>query len=119
MSKHDQPEESFEADFGLLMPFVSVASKGGPHDDESYVCGWEMGALDMRLNIATAAGALPTEATIHRTNLAQAELITMKYGIVLTELDYMWGDETSLEARRAAEAEWARISFTHDIGAPL
>src|SRR5688572_15583154 len=27
------------------MPFVSVASNGGPHDDDSFVAGFEMGAL--------------------------------------------------------------------------
>lgn len=38
-----------EQGYGLVMPFVSVASKGGPYDDDAYAAGWAMGALDAKL----------------------------------------------------------------------
>lgn len=34
------------AEYDLVMPFVTVTSAGGPHDDDAYVAGFEMGALD-------------------------------------------------------------------------
>jgi hypothetical protein len=62
--------------YSMLMPFVTVASKGGPHDDSSYVAGWEMGALDHRLGMT---GRYFT-ATLHAENVPQIDLIAMKNG---------------------------------------
>lgn len=68
-------------DLDLVMPFVSVESKGGPHDDDSYVCGWEMGALDSEL----AHREQPLlERVIHETNTGQADLVAMRYGYTVT-----------------------------------
>jgi hypothetical protein len=64
-------------ELGLVMPFVSVTSKGGPHDDESYTAGWEMGALDAEL---AHARVVKNERLIHTANEAQADLIAMRYG---------------------------------------
>lgn len=78
-----QPEET---EAGLVMPFVTVASKGGPHDDQAYVAGYEMGILQACLE---AAGPWVTTChfTIHAENRAQADLIAMRFGFTITESD--------------------------------
>ena len=75
----DEPE-SHE----LVMPFVSVASKGGPHDDDAYVCGYEMGVLDAYLEHARPQRY---ELTIHTANRDQADLIAMHRGYTATFRD--------------------------------
>ncbi len=74
----EQPETEYE----IVMPFVTVTSKGGPHDDESYVAGYAMGLLDSRLTICEAFG-LDASETIRSTSQDQAELIAMKHGYVM------------------------------------
>lgn len=78
-----------EASYGLVMPFVTVASKGGPHDDESYTAGWEMGALDVALANDTTGYH---EQVIHTANAAQADLVAMKHGYAseVVQVDDMW-----------------------------
>lgn len=83
---------SDEPEYALVMPFVTCASNGGPHDDSSYVAGWEMGALDAALKHASALniGPRPTLRTsIHADNQPQADLIAMKHGfhVVFEEID--------------------------------
>lgn len=73
-----------DAEYGLVMPFVTVTSVGGPHDDTAYVAGFEMGALDVRLAQAAAARAVPRTTCIHTANMAQADLIAMKHGFTTT-----------------------------------
>jgi hypothetical protein len=68
-----------EPEYGLVMPFVTVASKGGPHDDAAYVAGWEMGALDEVLDLADGI-AVSVDRTIRAENREQADLIAMKHG---------------------------------------
>lgn len=63
--------------YDLVMPFVTVASKGGPHDDDAYTAGWEMGALDAFLS---AARPVAHKQMIHAVNAEQADLIAMKNG---------------------------------------
>jgi hypothetical protein len=83
------------------MPFVTVTSKGGPYDDESYTAGWEMGALDRDLRLAALLGS-DTSATIRSDNLPQAELIAMAHGYLTThEID----DETP---------SWALLHLTFE-----
>lgn len=67
----------------LIMPFVTVQSKGGPHEDNAYVCGWEMATLDAQIS---ASQNWVTEAnfTIRTENAAQADLLAMRYGYVAT-----------------------------------
>lgn len=66
-----------EAEPVLVMPFVTVVSRGGPHDDASYTAGWEMGALDAELE---RARVINQERLIHTENAAQADLIAMRHG---------------------------------------
>ena len=78
MSEHDEIHEG-DAEYGLVIPFVSVASKGGPYDDDSFVGGYEMGQLDAHLS----AKPFIHEVAIMRTaNSVQADLIAMHHGYV-------------------------------------
>ena len=72
-------EENEEQPMGieLVMPFVTVASKGGPHDDNSYVAGYEMGTLDALLKHGRPA---VHSQNIQTVNKAQADLISMQHG---------------------------------------
>lgn len=65
-----------EEDFELELPFISVKSKGGPHDDDSFVAGFEMGTLDVILGMPYLQ---VYTMTIHTVNLKQADLIAMHY----------------------------------------
>jgi len=69
----EQPQSS------LLMPFVTVVSRGGPHDDASYVAGYEMGLLDAKL----AARPERLETTIHSVSSLQADLLAMRHGFAV------------------------------------
>ena len=68
------------AKYDLVMPFVTVKSVGGPHDDVSYVAGYEMGLLDAHL-----AQQKPNEheATVRTQNVPQLDLIAMLHGYSL------------------------------------
>ena len=63
----------------LVMPFVTVASKGGPHEDDSYVAGYEMGLLDARLQ-SLGEWVESCTFTIQSANFDQADLIAMRHG---------------------------------------
>lgn len=67
--------------YEIEMPFVSVASKGGPHDDDSYTAGWEMGALDAELQHSSEP---LLERYIHEASTGQADLIAMRRGFTAT-----------------------------------
>lgn len=78
----DEPEDE---GFGLVMPFLPVASKGGPLDDEAYVAGFEVGRLDAILATAETLGLTPdTHYLIHELNAEQLDLIAMRYGFTCT-----------------------------------
>lgn len=98
-------------EFSLAMPFVTVQSKGGPHEDNAYTAGYEMGALDMRLRAAVALGTKPAEVCIRRESVLQCDLIAMRNGLVATVIPFEWGDEISDDNIAAAEGEWARVAF--------
>jgi hypothetical protein len=85
----EEPDESPE----LVMPFVAVASVGGPYDDLAYAAGWEMGALN-----ATLAGrdATVMHATIKTGNFDQADLVAMNNGY---RIAYFRGDPESGSVR--------------------
>ncbi len=89
----DQPEsEGME----LVMPFVAVASVGGPYDDEAFAAGWQAGQVEGALAIAVHLGATRLHFPIFRTALAkQADLIAMKHGytaaVVASEEYPEWG----------------------------
>lgn len=84
-----------DADYGLVMPFVTVASKGGPHDDDAYVAGYEMGKLDVELLTMLD----PFEREIHTENLPQADLLAMRHG---------W----SVEQLGEADEHWTCLVFS-------
>lgn len=69
-----EPEEQYE----LVMPLLPVASRGGPFDDVAYVCGFEMGLLDMQLGQGPTV-CLP-DRPIHEQNREQADLLAMRHG---------------------------------------
>lgn len=87
------------AEYGLVMPFVTVISRGGPHEDDAYTSGWEMGALDTELTYRRPA---VHEQLIHTTNAAQADLIGMKHGY---QVDVVRHDDewSSIRLTRAGE----------------
>lgn len=69
----EREQDGTEPDeYGLVMPFVSTASQGGPHDDDSYVAGYEMGQLDAFLGEGSPA---VHEQQIHAENGEQGDLI--------------------------------------------
>lgn len=65
----------------MVMPFVTVKSHGGPHDDVSYICGFEMGYLDARLAALSALGGIPEPQVLHIENSKQIDLIAMQYNL--------------------------------------
>jgi hypothetical protein len=73
--KHGMDNEETELD--LVMPFLTVSTRGGPHDDSAYAAGWEMGALDAELEHRRPP---VLEQLIHAANREQADLIGMKHG---------------------------------------
>jgi len=91
----DDDEHGFE----LEMPFVTVTSQGGPHDDQSYVAGWEMGTLD-----ALLISKPPFyEGPIAAANEPQADRIAMKHGY-------------SAKFEPTAFDEWVRMTLTKSSG---
>jgi hypothetical protein len=84
-----------DAEYDLVMPFVVVASKGGPYDDDAYVAGYEMGL------IAAALAQAPSDrqATIRTANVPQADLLAMQYG-------YRYTAERSEDV-----PEWTHVKF--------
>lgn len=63
--------------YELLMPFLPVQSRGGPHDDAAYVAGFDMGQLNIALeHLDRRMGAVQM---IHEENQAQADLIAMRH----------------------------------------
>ncbi len=95
-------------EFDLLMPFVTVASKGGPHDDESYVAGWEMGQLDYRLATAAFGRFVVPPTVLKRDSLPQIQLIAMKHGYVDRVVE--WDDTVEWCDDHAAD-EWVLVEF--------
>jgi hypothetical protein len=70
----------------LSIPFVTVTSAGGEHDDASYVAGFEMGNLAGYLATCRDANNItPRGREIHTENLLQADLIAMRYGYLLVK----------------------------------
>ena len=69
-------------EYDMVMPFVTVESNGGPHDDMSYTAGWEMGGLYARMEFTILR--LPFTLTMLAVSVPQADLIAMKYGYKTT-----------------------------------
>lgn len=86
----DQPTE-----YGLVMPFVTVASKGGPYADDAYAAGWAMGVLDERLS---APWLQQHTDTVLADDVEQAELVAMRRGF-------------ATERRESGVEGWVFMSF--------
>jgi hypothetical protein len=71
----------------LAMPFVTIMSKGGPHDDAAYCAGWEMGYLAATLE-HTDPAAYPLRRTLRAANVPQADLIAMREGLAQRIVSY-------------------------------
>ena len=96
-------------EYGLLMPFIATKSNGGTYDDDAYVAGWEMGALEARLSAAGHFHLPPPAAMIHRENVAQADLLAMRHGMVMSEVEMQLDDIDNADEVRA---EWAHVDFS-------
>jgi hypothetical protein len=64
----------------LVMPFITVTSKGGPHDDNAYVAGYTCGRLDALLGMYAHLGVLGHEQWFAADVAPQVDLIAMKNG---------------------------------------
>jgi hypothetical protein len=82
----EQPQD--ESTYGLVMPFVTCKSRGGPHDDASYVAGYEMGVLNRDLALTRFLGTLPGVKQIHAENVPQADLIAMRNSYSMEVIPY-------------------------------
>ncbi len=93
---------SAEQEYSLVVPFIPVASRGGPYDDTAYTAGYEMGLIDACLHV----GAVH-EAIIRTANTLQADLIAMRRGYVC---------QTSPVP---GCPEWSHVRFIQADAAPL
>lgn len=82
------------AKHGLVMPFVTVVSRGGPHDDASYCAGYEMGILDAVLSF----GCNDEPRNIRTESLEQADLLAFRHGYQMSADSDFGG--------------WTRVTFT-------
>jgi hypothetical protein len=75
-----------EDNYGLVMPFVAVASRGGPYEDAAFVAGYRAGLIDAELK----AGG--THSRYVETDLvAQLDLVAMCNGYVMSSQP--WADD--------------------------
>ena len=97
---------SGEGEYGLVMPFIAVASKGGPYPDDAYVAGWEAGELWSRLQAAALHRSTPDPVTVRADNAEQIDLIAMRNGF------------STEETFRDDETGWVTIRFSPSAGVP-
>ena len=91
-----------EPGYGLVMPFVTVASKGGPHDDDAYTAGWSMGALDALLEHQRPA---MVEDTILTECMPQADMIAMRHGYTVVFEPTEFGGWEFMQLTRVTEVK--------------
>jgi hypothetical protein len=106
------------AEFSIRLPFVTVTSAGGPHDDDSYVAGWEMGRLAAMLEWVPPTVTMLTVPMLHRVNLPQADLIGMDNGFVMKDVTDLVDVETAEPDLIGSREEWAVVIFTRQLEAP-
>lgn len=73
-----------EEEYELVMPFKTVQSEGGPHEDNAYAAGWMMGSLDQKLKLGEREMQL---TVIQKENWPQLDLILMKHGYTFRILE--------------------------------
>lgn len=104
MSDEPDPMPGYE----LVMPFVTCASNGGPHDDESYTRGWEMGTLDAQLSLTPAMLSFG-QVLIHRDSRPMADLVLARHG---------WHLQNFLYAAEGEGSEWHWCDIERDDPTP-
>ena len=73
-----------EGEYGFVMPFNVCTSKGGPYEDQSFVAGFQTGAIFAMLEAAKAVGAASTlPHPVYVELLDQLDLIGMQFGFEL------------------------------------
>jgi len=90
MSERDHAE--------LPMSFVTLASEGGPHEDSSYLAGWQMGALNALLALDRDHLHVH-EQMVYAASREQAELIAVTQGYAVEFTD-------------SEDPAWLSASFT-------
>lgn len=88
-----------ETGWNLVMPFVVCQSQGGPYDDESFVAGWTLATVDVRLG-QCAVDRRPMSVLMPAPSVPQVELIAMKHGYL-----------TAVEPHEDAPEEWSTVTF--------
>jgi hypothetical protein len=96
----DNTFEENGVEYGLVIPFVVVTSKGGPYDDDSFVAGWRAGVIDRRLEVHDSPAVegespIPVETAL----LPQLDLIAMAHGYQMKSIS--WED-----------GFWSLVTFT-------
>lgn len=92
--------------YSLAMPFVTVSSVGGPHDDVSYTAGYEMGLLAARLDqVELLQSEYRPPLPLRRENLPQADLLAMQHSYTMVVEEH--GELTPQDARN----EWVYVTF--------
>lgn len=86
-----------EPTYGLVMPFVVCASKGGPYDDEAFVAGAEYGQLHSLLALSPPSH----EAYVRSKSVPQLDLLAMHFGYTFTAEP--WDEHPD---------EWTKVAFT-------
>jgi hypothetical protein len=69
-------DDDDDVKYDLVMPFLPVQSRGGPHDDDAFTAGYEMGLLDGQLGNSEFDQGTP----VRSGNREQADLIAMRHG---------------------------------------
>ncbi len=93
MMDADEEGQGYE----MIMPFLPVRSKGGPHDDAAFVAGYQMGLLDAQLggSIYDQGRAINAECR------EQADLIAMRHGFIAEFTDEEIDGWVCMTLRRA------------------
>lgn len=96
-----EPSEYDDRDqevYGLVLPFVCVASSDGPFEDVSFVAGFQMGRLDAKLAVENLCAMTDM---VYASLEAQADLIAMRHGMTMDVL--------------ARADEWVHLGFTRRL----
>lgn len=72
-----------DLDDGVFVPFVAMASNGGPYPDDAFIAGHEMGRLESDLYHARNSGHRPSARWIRATLERQADLVSMALDFVM------------------------------------
>jgi hypothetical protein len=101
----DRPDEG---GMELVVPFVVCVSHGGPYDDQSFVAGFQAGAVSKMLEMAAVAGAdrVRVPFAVYSTLGRQLELIGMHRGFPVVDFT-----EVGETPEHQAMPEWSFVTF--------